>query len=226
MVRRGTDIEPKALEGDRYDAPVAPRTSGKIVLSSRRPRSISRREELLAIAARLFAERGFSGVTVDDIGAAAGISGPALYHHFRNKEAILGEMLVAISEHLLSQGEQTLERHADPAAALDALIRDHTDFSVDHPELITVHFRDLVNAPEGDKRRVRSLQSRYVQCWVDTLLLRSPGLDPQEARAAVHAVLGLMNSTPYTGRLRRDDTLALLRRMAADSLAGLAGPPD
>ena len=60
-----------------------------------------RRQELLSIAAELFAARGFANVTVDDLGDAAGVSGPALYHHFSGKEALLGEMLVDISEYLL-----------------------------------------------------------------------------------------------------------------------------
>ncbi|MGH3950933.1 MAG: helix-turn-helix domain-containing protein, partial [Pseudonocardiaceae bacterium] len=53
----------------------------------------SRREQILAAAAELFAQHGFHGVGIDDIGAAVGISGPALYRHFRSKDAMLGEML-------------------------------------------------------------------------------------------------------------------------------------
>ncbi|MEY2401791.1 MAG: hypothetical protein QOJ08_1902, partial [Ilumatobacteraceae bacterium] len=60
-----------------------------------RPR-LSRRDELLSVAADLFAERGFTKVTVDDIGNAVGVSGPALYHHFDGKQSLLGEMLVRI----------------------------------------------------------------------------------------------------------------------------------
>jgi AcrR family transcriptional regulator len=49
----------------------------------------SRREEILEIAVGLFASRGYHGVSMDDIGAAAGVTGPALYHHFAGKEAML-----------------------------------------------------------------------------------------------------------------------------------------
>ena len=61
---------------------------------------MSRREEILARAAELFAARGFHGVSVADLGAAVGISGPALYKHFPSKDAMLAEMLVRISEEL------------------------------------------------------------------------------------------------------------------------------
>ncbi len=58
------------------------------------------------MAARLFAERGFHGVSVGDIGKAVGVSGPALYKHFDSKDAVLAEMLVAISERLLAEGQE------------------------------------------------------------------------------------------------------------------------
>lgn len=62
----------------------------------------TRREQILKEAARLFAERGFHGVGVDEIGAAVGISGPGLYRHFPGKDAMLAELLVGISERLLA----------------------------------------------------------------------------------------------------------------------------
>ena len=53
-----------------------------------------RRQDLLAASATLFAERGFAGVSIDDIGAAAGVSGPAVYRHFPSKQAVLGAILL------------------------------------------------------------------------------------------------------------------------------------
>ena len=54
-----------------------------------RRRTAVRRRELIAAAARLFAARGYYAVTVDDLGEALGISGPALYRHFPSKQALL-----------------------------------------------------------------------------------------------------------------------------------------
>jgi AcrR family transcriptional regulator len=59
-----------------------------------------RRLQLLSAAERLFAERGFLAVRLEDIGAAAGVSGPAIYRHFPNKESLLVELLVGISARL------------------------------------------------------------------------------------------------------------------------------
>ena len=192
-----------------------------------RPR-LSRRDELLSVAADLFAERGFAKVTVDDIGNALGLSGPALYHHFDGKESLLGEMLVRISDMLLTKAVtivDTISLHN----ALDPIIAMHVDFAVDNRSLITVHFRDLVQARKGDQQRVKDLQSAYVDIWVDIVAAQhTPSqditvLDTKEVRAAVHAVLGLINSTPFSGRLRRDAHVSLLRTMACASITGLLG---
>ena len=66
-------------------------------------RKSDRRLQLLSAAERLFAERGFLAVRLEDIGAAAGVSGPAIYRHFPNKESLLVELLVGISTRLLAE---------------------------------------------------------------------------------------------------------------------------
>lgn len=195
------------------------------MIETRGPRSnaprLSRRDELLTVAADLFAERGFAKVTVDDIGSAAGVSGPALYHHFDGKESLLGEMLVRISDVLLTKAINIVDNVSLPKA-LGPMIAMHVDFAVDNRSLITVHFRDLVQARKGDQRRVKDLQSAYVDIWVDIIAAQPFGVpDTKEVRAAVHAVLGLINSTPFSGRLRRDAHAALLRTMASAAITGL-----
>src|SRR5437764_15145615 len=95
---------------------------------ARRP---SRREEILRAAAQLFAERGSRAVGVDDIGAAVGVSGPAIYRHFASKDAMLAEMLLRISERLLGGAtEQVAEAGADPRAQLRALVTFQVDFAL------------------------------------------------------------------------------------------------
>lgn len=179
----------------------------------------SRRDELLSIAANLFAARGFANVTVDDIGDAAGISGPALYHHFSGKEALLGEMLVGISEYLLEGGRAVVAAGGDDV--LERLVRFHAEFAVHDRALITVHFRDLVHATAADRQRVRYLQSRYVLLWAEELRRRRPAIDARTAQAAVHATFGLINSTPFSTRLAATDMVELLCSMAVQALTAV-----
>jgi AcrR family transcriptional regulator len=76
-----------------------------------RPRRRSRRAEILEIAVGLFATRGYHGVSMDDIGAAAGVTGPALYHHFAGKEAMLIAALGPLREECLEGGRSMAARY-------------------------------------------------------------------------------------------------------------------
>lgn len=187
------------------------------------PGKTTRRDQILAAAAELFARRGFHGVSIDDIGAAVGISGPALYRHFRGKDAMLGEMLTSISDVLLSGAQGTLDAHAGAPAGqqLAELIRFQVDFALDNPALITVQERSLGILTDPDRRRVRAMQRRYVELWVRTIMALVPDVSEPGARAAAHAVFGLINSTPHITYLDRAEMAALLYRM---SMAALVSP--
>ncbi|WP_232291926.1 TetR/AcrR family transcriptional regulator [Frankia sp. QA3] len=163
----------------------------------RRPRT-GRRDDLLQAAARLFAERGFRGVGIEQIGAAVGIRGPGIYRHFASKDAMLTELLVGISEHLLHGAQTVLS--ADPSAfdALDHLVRRHVEFAVGNPDLIVIHDRDLHSLPAPDEHEVRRLQRAYVELWVGVLRRLRPELTGPAARVRAHAIFGLINSTPHS----------------------------
>ncbi|HEX3783507.1 MAG TPA: TetR/AcrR family transcriptional regulator [Pseudonocardiaceae bacterium] len=171
---------------------------------------------MLAAAAELFARHGFHGVGIDDIGAAVGISGPALYRHFRSKDSMLGEMLRSISEFLLSGGQRKVDEAGQIERALPALVRFHVDFALDNSALITVQARDLANLTEPDRHQVRTLQRRYVEVWVRAIRATVPTTSEAAARAAAHALFGLLNSTPHSvaTELDRDAMAELLYRMA------------
>jgi AcrR family transcriptional regulator len=178
----------------------------------------TRRDQILAAAAELFARHGFHGVGIDEIGAAVGISGPALYRHFRSKDAMLGEMLTSISRYLLDGGKARVEEGGSPEEVLTGLVRFHVDFALSQPALITVQERNLANLSEADRKEVRALQRRYVEVWVAALRKAIPKLDDTRARSAAHAVFGLMNSTPHSRHLPDDELAELLTDLALGAL--------
>jgi AcrR family transcriptional regulator len=153
---------------------------------------------------------------VDDVGAAVGVTGPAIYRHFASKDAMLAEMLLRISERLLAGGtERVAAAGADPADQLRALIEFQVDFALDNPALITVQDRDLGSLTDADAAQVRRLQRRYVEVWVAVLARLHPRAEAAACRARAHAVFGLINSTPHSaGRLPRDAMATLLAAMA------------
>jgi AcrR family transcriptional regulator len=177
-------------------------------MSQTRARTGTRREEILDAAARLFAERGYHGVSIDDIGAAVGMSGPGIYRHFAGKEDVLAQMLLRISHELLEEGSRRVVAALSASDALDSLLRWHVDFALSRPALIIVHGRELGNVPEPARRQVRRLQRLYVEEWVTVLSEVLPGVPQARLRTATHAAFGLLNSTPYTIGKHGDSELA------------------
>lgn len=178
----------------------------------------TRRDQILATAAELFAERGFHGVGVNDIGEACGISGPALYKHFAGKDDLLAQSLTSICERLLSEGRRRRAEAPDDATALDALIAWHVEFALTHPALIVIQDREWSNLTPSAQRDVRELQLAYIDEWVTALQALRPGLDRATARAAAQAVFGLINSTPHSARISADTMARLLTAMARSAL--------
>lgn len=184
----------------------------------------TRREQILATAADLFAARGFHGVSVADLGAACGISGPALYKHFPSKQAMLAEMLTSISERLLAVGQSRVEAGAgDPVLALRGLVDWHLEFALGHRALIIVQDRDWESLPADAREQVRRLQRRYVGLWADQLRARDADLSAAAAHATAQAVFGLLNSTPRAGHGISDAELRTLLGGLAESALGVDG---
>jgi AcrR family transcriptional regulator len=186
------------------------------------PRRRSRRDEILDIAVGLFASRGYHGVSMDDIGSAAGVTGPALYHHFAGKEAMLAAALIPVSDGLLQGGRSRVAEHpGDPRGALESLVDFHLEFALANPAVIALHLHELDRLPEEPRRQIRRLQRLYVEDWVGVLTALRTELTANEARVLAHAAFGLMNSTPFLGaEVERGRRADLLR---AATLAALGG---
>ena len=192
-------------------------------LTSRGRQKSDRRSQLLTAAEHLIAERGFLAVRLEDIGAAAGVSGPAIYRHFTGKEALLVELLTGVSTRLLEGGQAVVAQAPGASAALDGLVEFHLDFALGEPDLIRIQDRDLANLPAAAQRQVRRAQRRYVEIWVGVLREVYPSLDEDRARVMAHAAFGLMNSTPHSLRRPRtaspEQSRAVLRAMTMAALA-------
>ena len=186
-----------------------------MTIATTRMPTADRRSQIRTAAARLFSARGFHGVTIEDIGASCGISGPAVYRHFSSKDALLADLLVGISEHLLAGARR--EAAAGPGA-LGRLVAFHLDFSLGNPDLIRVQDRDLANLGDAG-RRVRRLQRAYVDVWAAVIEDAVPGLSPAAARTRAHAAFGLLNSTPHSAAGQDPDVMRdVLSAMALAAL--------
>src|SRR5699024_4771393 len=109
---------------------------GGVTKTQRQLEKEKRREQLLATAGRLFAERGFAAVSLDEIGTEVGVTGQAIYRHFQSKQDMLGILIGQASAHLLAGGRKFEAEYDDPVQRLRALVGLQTDFALSSSDII------------------------------------------------------------------------------------------
>ena len=155
-----------------------------------------------------------------DLGAAAGVTGPAIYRHFRTKHDVLVALIERVVDQLLDGARAVVRGTSDPADALHALIRAHVEFALRDRAIIAVYDQEANHLPDDDRRRLRRQQRQYTEIWADVIGASWPDRPRDRARASAHAVFGLLNSVAdYHPRLPDQELGVLLASMASASLA-------
>ena len=153
----------------------------------RRPRD--RRAQILATAGALFARRGFAAVSIDEIGAAVGVSGPAIYRHFAGKDALLVAIL-----------EESLGRMANALVTVDD-VRGSVGAALDESSGMAIALREAwrLEALGESAGEVVALQRAVMRHWSRVLQSLSPGIRRPADAVRQLAVLGQL-STVVLGR--------------------------
>ena len=157
----------------------------------------SRREMILDAAVTLFREKGFHGAGIDEIGAAAGISGPGVYRHFENKLAILVAMSDRVTDRLLDHNARVKSEETDPTAALARLVRTQVSFALGQRDLISVFTQERRNLPDDDRGRLDKKRGQYITEWAEFLTEVAPKAKQSDLRAVIVTVIGMIDSVTY-----------------------------
>lgn len=168
----------------------------------------SRREQLLSAATELFHRQGFNAVTMEEIGAAAGISGPSVYKHFSSKGALVYAIGRRAADRLALDAERALRTSVDEAEALRRLVESYVHALSGSSELTVGLSIDRANVPERDRAELVRVQRDYVAQWVDLLLTTRPESNPREAKITIHAALTIANDLTRTRRVANRPRLA------------------
>lgn len=159
----------------------------------------SRREALLQQAIRLFAERRYASVGIEDVAASLGMAGPSVYNHFANKIELLATALTRGAAYLHMQVSDTLAVSTSAAEALTGLVTHYVEFAVAHPALVDLLMTEVRNLPDPHREAALAAQREYVDEWVHLLTQARPELAASAARLQVQAVLTAVN---YVARIR------------------------
>jgi AcrR family transcriptional regulator len=193
------------------------------------PRRSKRKAELLAASARLFQQYGYHNVSMDDIAAAVGITGPALYRHFSNKHEVLVQALNEQISSIEAITQRVLSEDVDGEERLDLFLRDVAKLVLgEHEVLLWKRERAHLHEDEEQafRERVRTVRNQLEE------LIRSlrPGISDADARMLAWAALSVYSSTQeYRERMDRTAVAETLGRMTravvmSDPSAAPAGP--
>jgi AcrR family transcriptional regulator len=195
------------------DAPESPGSAG-VWQPQRRPR----REALLAAATELFDQRGFHGVGIADIGAATGVSGAAVYRHFRSKEELLSAAIDRARERLaIAFADATgAARSADDA--LRRLIVAYATIALENRHLIAIYQREVAHLPADKQAAIRRERRAFVSQWADVLQDVRPDITRPASIVMVHGVMGAVDRVGRVAAMRESTTPTELQALLTAAL--------
>ncbi len=216
--------------GEGQPAPAArpntPRTGTAVPLAGpvRTTKGTRRRAAILAAAADLFRDRGFRATSLDDIGAAAGVSGPAIYRYFSSKHELLSLLIEEAAVAWRVTVDDVLSEEAPPLVTLERLIDAAITLQLESGNLRAVYHQEVRSLDDAARRRLARIDRVTMAEWVHLLCEVRPGITDEEARAAVVMIDGLLRSIAslHTG-LGRDRLAATMKAMALGGLMALGG---
>ncbi|MGX1810242.1 TetR/AcrR family transcriptional regulator [Nocardia sp. NPDC055321] len=177
---------------------------------------ISKREQLLTEAIRIFGRQGYHEASIEEIGAAAGINASSVYRYFASKADLLAAAFHRTGERVAIANAEALSEATSRSDAAVRIADRFARMTFHMPEILPVYFAEFSNLPASEQHRLRSIQRQNVLEWANLL----EG-DQVEARFRVHAAIGQV--VDVGRRLRFDPRPAQLARVAALMSAVLLG---
>ncbi|MEL6980286.1 MAG: TetR family transcriptional regulator [Pseudomonadota bacterium] len=156
----------------------------------------SGKEQLLAAATRLFAEKGFYGASIANIADEVGLTKQALLHHFGSKEALYAAVLQEIADALTERLAALQRRESDPIARLEAALIDGLALETAGEAHLRVLMRELLDNPMRAATARRWMLKPYLDALV-AMLLAVPGLERLTPTAALGLVYQLVGAAHY-----------------------------
>ncbi len=158
------------------------------------------RQAIITAATELFRERGFRETSLGDIGAAAGVSGPAIYRYFSSKGELLSVLIEEAAITWRETVDHVLNEDTPPTVTLERLIDAAIVLQLRNGNLRDVFVKEYRSLDDDARRRVARIERVRMAEWVHLLCEVRPGLTEEEARAAVTMVDGMLRSiTALTG---------------------------
>jgi AcrR family transcriptional regulator len=148
---------------------------------------IDRRQQIRALAAEMFFDRGYESTSIRDLAGALDIKAASLYYHFPDKEQILYELVGSVLDQLLAGARELVQRQPKPQLELAALVVNHVVLHALRPKETTLgdsELRSLTGERRESNIRIRDDYERFV---VD--VLERGGFDVIDVKLTAYAII-------------------------------------
>jgi AcrR family transcriptional regulator len=180
---------------------------------------MTRRDRILAAATSLFAERGYASTGVDEIAAAAGITGGGVYRHFPSKLDVFRGVLEPMVRHRASRLAAIVDEARSPDETLRLMIENLVDGVLDDRSLTAALWRELRHLDVEGRTWFDRIHAFHTREFVRSLRALRPDLSKREAEARTQACFGVaFTAAELESGLSRDELRALLIGIALDVL--------
>jgi AcrR family transcriptional regulator len=186
----------------------------------------SRREQLIAAAARAFRRNGYAGVSIDEIGSEVGLVGPALYRYFDNKADILVAAVTRFSEWRALETLRTLDRESRSDRVIDSLIDGYANLAAEFPDLVALSLTERHFIPPEVRERLNRAQAENLIEWQRWLVEARPELEAQRAAALVNVTKTVIDDCVRNRRLQSSPSFKLDLRTVAYATLGIPRAPS
>ena len=124
-------------------------------------KTISRKEEIISVASRLFNEKGYKAVSMRDIAKAMEIKAASLYNHIKSKQEILSEIILKVAEEFTVGMEKVVSENSSAIEKVEKVIELHVDITVNYSEALAALNNDWMHLEDNDLTAFVKMREDY-----------------------------------------------------------------
>lgn len=183
------------------------------------------REDVVRAAGRLFADRGYHGTSMRDLGRELGLLGSSLYSHVSSKQDLLVGVVEEGARLFEASAQRAMQVEGTASQRLEALISGHVDVVIDNIDVARTYLNEARMLDEDHRRRIVSARDHYEEAF--RAVIREGMADGSfvagvDAKTASIFILSILNAIERwyrpEGRLDRDALVAELSGFARSAL--------
>ncbi len=184
----------------------------------------SRRETIFESALRLFRKHGFHATSINDIGADADVTGPAIYAHFASKGELLAEAIREGCYRIGSALNQALAADdLSPQQALENLVRAYVRVALENSDMNACYVLELRHVGSEQRGPLRRAARRLCDLWREKLIALRPELGPAQADTMVQmAIFSIVSLCMLPSGIERESLVDLASQQVMHGLLGAA----